>query len=143
MDASRFAEFLIAQQPVYDKLILQDIRPMDGWNSGPRTLPIDVRLLPNRLRIAYCRNTQYISDHLKISRRSASRLKMQAYRMIGDRIKAWIRKLPPKQKRIEKRKRRNKIFVKTGDWEKYAGNIEDKLDRFHAVFPDVSKEWSK
>lgn len=134
MDAKRFAEFLVAQQPIYDKLILQDIKPMDGWCCGPTILPRDVRLLPNRLRIAYCHNTQYISDCLGISKRSAGRLKLKSYRLIADKLEAWIRKLPPKQRRIEKRKRNNKLAIQTADWGIH-------LDRLNAVFPDVSKEW--
>lgn len=38
---SKFTEFLLDQQPVYDRLILQDIRPTDGWLGHVNTATFD------------------------------------------------------------------------------------------------------
>jgi hypothetical protein len=37
VSCSKFTQFLVDQQPVYDKLILADIRPTDGWIGHVKT----------------------------------------------------------------------------------------------------------
>ena len=57
-----FAQFLVDQQPHYDKLILETVRPVDGWighvATGPFEAGVGTSLYQDRLETTYPDTTQ-------------------------------------------------------------------------------------
>lgn len=132
-----FQEFLLNQAPSFDALILKDIRPTDSWTSTrPRYEPIriDARLLPNKFRriwisMEYEHGTiRRLSKRLRLSQKTVRNRWMCASDCIYDRLKVWLKRLPNKQLRRERAKRRREPFIKRA--------------LFESAYPNLKADWN-
>lgn len=143
---TNFAEFLVSQVPFYDERILTN---MMHENSKPylHALPIDVRLLPNKLRAVYVEgefsSCKRIRVRFKMQRWKFKLLRKQACDLLLQRLEAWLNSLP--------KRKRNREFKKRWFADSWIGNVtvgdfretaKERLDRFKNVFPNTNERWN-
>ncbi len=139
-----FTDFLLAQVPLYDSLILEDIRL---GSAGP--IGIDARLLPNkyrrvwRLRYRYGYSFRKVGRRCRLSRWRASRYYKIASLMMAERFKKWMKSLPDERKEKEEARRGGDPWIMHIPRAVFPTQYEPStaFDRFHKVFPVVKKEW--
>lgn len=146
MKADLFTNFLLEQIPFYDKEILKDIAPTDRWLINPKptldVLPVDVRLLPNRLRPLWAFRQRHprmllwqIGKRFHLKSKTVQIRLSQAEDCIDDRLKAWIKTLPILRRRRERYARYKTWRLSRKPWT----SRSDTFDRFRAVWPNCTK----
>ncbi len=101
-------QFLVDQTPVFDALVVEDIRPADSPKYF-HVLPIDVRLLPNTLRPIFAESDfvsiKTVRRRFKMSRPKFRKVKQSASDLLLSRLNVWLDSLPKRKRNRELKKR--------------------------------------
>jgi len=102
---SRFYDFLFDNVPRWEEQIYESFTPV---KKSLHPEPVDVRLLPNRLRRVYAAHgddDRARAKRLRMSLRKFRTLHEEAEELLKVRLRQWLRRLPKDQRIIERKKR--------------------------------------